>query len=110
MRTDVLSFILGSENRANVAKALFEYPKRQWSCSALEDVTRLPHTTVFRTLRSLRDFGILRATKINRKDIVYEVVVESPFTQKLRYGIGVEKEAAIEISKKLVKGISTKEA
>ncbi len=91
MRTDVISFVMGSENRKKIVKTIFEYPKRQWSCSALEELTKISHATVFRTLNGLRDFGILKSIKINKKDIVYELVKDSPLSKELKKIINIEK-------------------
>lgn len=84
MRTDVLSFIMSSENRKKIVKTLFEYPKKQWSCSSMEELSKFPHATVYRTLSGLRDFGILKSFKINKKDIVYELVNESPLAREIK--------------------------
>ena len=91
MRTDVISFVMGSENRKKIVKTIFEYPKRQWCCSALEELTKISHATVFRTLNGLRDFGILKSIKINKKDIVYELVKDSPLSKELKKIINIEK-------------------
>ncbi|MBI2046691.1 hypothetical protein HYT26_00810, partial [Candidatus Pacearchaeota archaeon] len=90
MRTDILSFVLGSKSRKDIARAMFEYPKRQWSCSAIEDLTKIPHATVFRAITGLRDFGILKSVKINRKDIIYELV-RSPMAEELYRAINIGK-------------------
>lgn len=90
MRTDIMSFVLTSENRKSIVRTIFEYPKRQWSCFALEDLTKISHPTVFRTLIGLRDFGILKSFKINKKDILYELI-ESPLSKELIRAINVEK-------------------
>ena len=98
MRTDVLSFALGSENRKKAVRTLFEYPKRQWSCSALEDLMKMPHATVYRTLSGLKDFGILKSTKINKKDIVYELA-GSPLTKELERALNISKITSKQIAK-----------
>lgn len=85
-----MSFVLSSENRKRIVKTIFEYPKRQWSCSALEELTKISHATVFRTLNGLRYFGILKSIKINRKDIIYELV-DSPLTKELNNIINIGK-------------------
>ena len=73
MRTDLIAYVLASDNRRAVVMALLDRPSRLWGCSAVEDLTGLSHATVFRTLRGLRDFGLLRSSRPNRKDIVYEL-------------------------------------
>ena len=107
MRTDILSFVLASENRKEIAKALFEYPKRQWSCSALEDLTKMPHATVYRTLAGLKDFGILKPTKINKKDIIYELA-SSPLTKELERALNIARIASKEIAKNFANRIKSK--
>ncbi len=104
MRTDILSFILGSGNRRRLVKTLLEYPKRQWTCSALEDLTKISHATVFRTLNGLRDFGILKSIKINKKDIIYELM-SSPLTKEIERILNIEKIAAKRIAKDFVSKI-----
>lgn len=75
---------MSSENRKKIVKTLFLYSKRQWSCSVVEEVTRTSHATAFRTLSSLTYYGLLKTTKVNRKDVIYELVLESPLTKELR--------------------------
>lgn len=84
MRTNIAAFLLASDNRKKIAEALFEYPKREWSCSRMEETASLSHTTVFRTLQSLHRFGLLKSTKINKKDIVYQLVEESPWVAEIK--------------------------
>ena len=90
MRTNILSFVLASENRKDIVETLFEYPKRQWSCYTLEDLTKIPHATVFRTLKGLLNFGILKSIRINKKDVLYELV-SSPLSNELKKIIDIEK-------------------
>lgn len=80
-----------SENRKKVVKTLLEYPKRQWSCSALEELTKLPHATVYRTLEGLTKFGILKTIKINKKTIIYELVSDAPLKNELKRVLNIEK-------------------
>lgn len=107
MRTDILSFVLSSENRKEIAKALFEYPKRQWSCTAVEETAKLPHATVFRALKGLTYFGILKQVKINKKDIIYELV-ESPLAAELKRAINIDRIAARSIAMGFVNKIKNK--
>ncbi len=108
MRTNIISFVLSSENRKRIVKTIFEYPKRQWSCSALEELTRIPHATVFRTLKGLKDFNILKSVKINRKDILYELVSDSPIAQELKRTLDIEKITAKKIANRFVDKIKPK--
>jgi len=107
MRTDIISFILSSENRKQIVRTIFEYPKRQWSCSTLEDLTKISHATVFRTLKGLRDFGIFKSTKINKKDIIYELI-NSPLTKELKRIINIEKISIRKIIKNFINKIKSK--
>ena len=107
MRTDIISFVLGSENRKRIIVTIFEYPKRQWSCSTLEDLAKASHTTVFRTLHGLREFGILKSTKINKKDIIYELV-NSPLAKELERIINIDKITAKKIAKDFINKIKSK--
>ena len=104
MRTDILSFVMASENRKEVAKALFEYPKRQWSCTSLEEATKLPHATVFRALKGLVYYGILKQAKINKKDLIYELA-DSPLSAELKRALNLEKITAKGIAMNFVSKI-----
>ncbi len=108
MRTNIISFVLSSENRRTIVKTIFEYPKRQWSCSALEELTKIPHATVFRTLKGLKYFSILKSVKINRKDILYELVSDSPIAQELKRTLDIEKITAKKIANRFVDKIKSK--
>ena len=107
MRTDILSFALASENRKKIVRTLFEYPKRQWSCSALEDLAKMPHATAYRTLSGLKGFGILKSTKINKKDILYELV-SSPLTEELERALNIGKITSSKIAKNFANRIKSK--
>lgn len=109
MGTNIISFVLSSENRKTIVKTIFEYPKRQWSCSALEELTKIPHATVFRTLKGLKEFNILKSAKINRKDILYELVSDSPITQELKRIMNIEKITAKKIANRFIDKIKSKQ-
>ena len=98
MRTDVLSFALGSENRKKAVRTLFEYPKRQWSCTFLEQAAKLPHATVFRTLQGLVHFKLVKTTKINKRDLLYELASGSPFMQELKNVLTIEQRTSRQIA------------
>lgn len=106
MRTDILSFVMASENRKEIAKALLEYPKRHWSCSAIEELTKLPHSTVFRALKGFVHYGILKQAKINRKDILYEMI-HSPLSEELKRALNIGKLTAKSIALGFVKAIKS---
>jgi len=98
MRTNLLSFVLSSERRTSIVRKIFEYPKRLWSCSGIEELTKIPHSTTFRTLSGLKAFGVLKSTRINKKDLIYELV-NSPLTKELKRSINIHKETARSIAK-----------
>lgn len=95
---------MSSENRKKIVKTLVLYSKRQWSCSSMEEITEMSHATAFRTLTSLAYYGLLKTTKINRKDIIYELVLESPFTKELRRIL----EIPINVAKTIAKSFADK--
>ena len=107
MRTNSFSFVLGSEKRKKVVKTILEYPERQWSCSALEDLTKLSHATVFRTLQNLHQFGILNSTKINKKDLLFDLA-DSFLVRELQRILDIDKNIALELSKEFVRKVKRK--
>ena len=108
MRTDLLAYILSSENRKKIVKTLLEYPNRQWSCPTVEDATKVSHATVFRTLNELAGFGILKTFKLSKKILLFELV-ESPLLQQIKKLLQAEKRAMIEIAKNFAGTIKSKE-
>lgn len=107
MRTDLLSFVMESENRKRVVTALFEQPKRLWSCSSVEETSGTSHATAFRTMQGLAEFGILKTMRINRKDIIYELVQNSPWAKELQRTLQLDKIAAREAAIKFVRRIKS---
>ena len=83
MKTDLFSYIAGSEGREKIAAVILSSPDKMWSITRVEEATGLPHTMVFRTLDMLKGFGILKVHKINKNDLVFEVVKNSPQTKQL---------------------------
>lgn len=104
MRTDAISFIASSPKRRDIVKTLFKYPKRLWSCSDLESITEIAHATVFRALRGLREAGVLTAQRINKRDMIYELV-NSPLTREVKKLVCIEEIAAKKIAELFVKKI-----
>lgn len=104
MRTDLLGYILGSEKRKKIVKTLLDYPRRQWTCSSLEELTKLSHATVFRVMVNLRDWGILKQYKLSRKMVVYELV-RSPLLEEVGKIWEAEKKALVKMAKELVSKI-----
>ena len=107
MRTNLIAFVLVSENRKKIVKTLLAYPKRQWSCSGIEEITRLPHATVFRALSGLYELGILKSIKVNRKDILYELV-DSPLMKELKRIISIDRIATREVATSFISKIKSK--
>lgn len=102
-----MSFVLSSENRKSIVRTLFEYPRRQWSCSALEDLTKISHATVFRTLNGLLNFGILKSIRINKKDVLYELV-SSHLSKELKKIIDIDRSTSKKIINEFVGKIKSK--
>lgn len=101
MRTNLIPYILSSDNRIKIVQTLLEFPKKQWSCSAVEDSTKLSHATVFRTLTQLRDLNLIKSWRMNRKDILY-TVVESPLVKEIENLLDLEIRVAKKIAKEFV--------
>lgn len=108
MRTNVINYVLNSEKRKKIVRTIFEYSNRQWSCSALEDLTKLPHATVFRTLQALKEYGILKTVKINRRDIIYELS-ESPFIHEIKRVFLIDTSVMKKIAENFAKKIVSKD-
>lgn len=105
-RTNIITYIVASEKRKKIAKTLLDYPKRQWSCPILEDYTKLSHATVFRTITSLKSFGIIKSTRINRRDILYELVETNPLVEEVKRVIGMEMRIARNIAEEFAASIN----
>src|SRR3989344_6893319 len=97
--------VISSEKRRKVVKTLLEYPKRLWSCPDLERLSKQPHATVYRTLMMLKEARLVATTRVNKKDIIFEVVNESPFLKELEKMLKSEKVAIGSIVDKYVKEI-----
>ncbi len=98
MSTDTISYILESRNRKKIVQTIFEYPRRQWSCSALEDITHFSHATVYRTLAGLRKLGLLKSLRVNKKDIVYQLVIDSLLIPEIKKILMLEANTARRIA------------
>ena len=107
MRTNIISFVFSSENRIEIVKTLQSYPNRQWSCSTLEELTKLAHATVFRTLHSLHEFGVLKSIRINKRDLIYEIVSESPQWQELQRAVNINKITVQKIAQEFIEYIKS---
>jgi len=73
----------------------------------MEEITKIPHATAFRTLKGLQYHGILKSVKLNKKDILYELVT-SPRTKELKRVLYAEEAAARKIALQFVKKIKSK--
>ncbi len=109
MAATIFEFIAGSESRKKIIETLFQYPRRQWSCSMLEDATKLPHATVFRTMRGCVKYGLLKSIKINRKDIIFELVKDSPLVKEINNILTLDTRIAKKIAEAFVEKIKNKE-
>ncbi len=109
MRTNIIAYVLGTPHRQTIVRTLLEYPKRQWSCSHLEEVTKLPHATVFRCLWGLREYNLLRSSRINKKDLIYELVPESKMIPEIERGLNIEQHNAKAIAREFSEVIQSKD-
>lgn len=107
MRTNLLGYLLGSEKRKILIKTLLDYPKRQWTCSSLEDVAKLSHATVFRIITELNNFGLLKQYRLSKKTIIFELV-HSPILEQVKTVLSAEKQGFKEIAQELVALIKPK--
>lgn len=72
MRTNnIFGFAFATPQRERVVRTLLEYPGRQWSVPTLEQMTGLPHATVYRTVNGLWAMNLLKSLRINRRDMVF---------------------------------------
>lgn|SRR3989338_1065344 len=107
MRTDIVSFVMETALRRKIAAALLEYPKRQWSCAAVEEVTGISHATVFRALSGLAALGLLKSFRMNRKDVIYELA-KGPLADELRRILSLEKRVSESIAREFIGKIKKK--
>ncbi|MCG2717831.1 MAG: nucleotidyltransferase domain-containing protein [Nanoarchaeota archaeon] len=108
MRTNIIIYALGSEKRRRIVKTILEYPDRLWSCTQIEETAKVPHATAFRAITAMKDFGILKTTKINKRDLIYHLVKESPLTEELERVLNINKITSRKIAKKLIARIKDK--
>lgn len=73
----------------------------------MEEVTKLPHATVFRTVDGLKYFGVLKSIKINKKTMIYELV-DSPISRELGKLVNLESNITKIIAKDFVNKIKSK--
>ncbi|HII72241.1 TPA: hypothetical protein HA265_05800, partial [Candidatus Woesearchaeota archaeon] len=77
------------------------------SCPAMEEAARLPHATVFRTLKELAEFGILKTFRISKKNLIFELVI-TPLTERIEKALLAEKYAMTDIAKAFTNRIRSK--
>jgi len=106
MRTELLATILGSEGRKKVLKALLDHPEKDWTVPGLEEVTGVPHATVWRTISQLEEAKVVRSGLLGRKTKVYRLIADSPYLPALKSGLGVEIVPLREVAEKFAHGIS----
>src|SRR3989344_6008948 len=108
MRTNVIGYVLGSENRIKIVRKLLEYPGRQWSCSFLEDLTGLSHATVYRTIQRLLSYKLLTSVKTNRRDVLYILVMDSLLLKELAKSFDIDQITAKTVANMFAKNVPKK--
>ena len=73
----------------------------------MEETAKLPHATVFRALRGLAYFGVLKQSKINKKDVLYELA-DSVLAEELKRAMDIDSIAARGIAMEFVSKIKSK--
>ncbi len=109
MRTNIFGYVLSTENRKKIVRTILDYPKRQWSCTYLEEATKLPHATVFRTIQALVDYKFLKQMKVNKRDLIFELAEESLLRVEIERMLNIEQESAKKIAKIFVSEAKSKE-
>ena len=102
MKTNIFGYVLSSENRKKVVETILEYPKRQWSCPSIEELAKINHATVFRTIKMLQQYGMLKSVKISNKVILYELV-ENDLAKEIRKLLQIEAVISRKIASEFVK-------
>jgi len=64
---------------------------------------------VFRTLHSLHEFGVLKSIRINKRDLIYEIVSESPQWQELQRAVNINKITVQKIAQEFIEHIKSPE-
>ncbi|MBI4139853.1 nucleotidyltransferase domain-containing protein [Candidatus Woesearchaeota archaeon] len=100
-------FLSGTGNWKLVFEAIASSPTRHWSCSSVEEVTGLSHATVFRALQKCKELGIVKTSRINKRDIIYDFV-SSPLTTEVEHLLTLHSRIARSVAKKFVAGLKRK--
>jgi len=106
MRTDIISFI-APENRKTILRTILKYPNRQFTCSSIEDLTKISHATVFRTLKGLKEFNILKTIKLDKKTIIYQLAKDSILTKEITRILNIQQIEIKEITNQLTNKIKS---
>jgi len=109
MRTNIFGYVLSTDSRKKIVRTILDYPKRQWSCTHLEELTKLPHATVFRTIQALVDYKLLKKFKVNKRDLIFELAESSLLAIELARLLSIEQESAKRIAKKFASVVKFKE-
>ena len=64
---------------------------------------------MFRTLHSLHEFGVLKSIRINKRDLIYEIVSESPQWQELQRAVNINKITVQKIAQEFIEHIKSPE-
>jgi predicted nucleotidyltransferase len=104
--TDVLSRILGSEKRRKIARAILDYPERDWSVPELEKITGAPHATVWRTVLDMENSKILRSRLLGKKTKLFNLIEGSPYLPALKSAVSVEVFPLQEVAKEFAREVS----
>ena len=104
--TNILSRILGSEERKKIVRAMLNHPERDWSVPELEKITRVPHATVWRTVLDMENAKILRSRLLGKKTKLFNLVEGSPYLSALKSAVAVEVFPLREVAKEFAREVS----
>lgn len=104
--TDVLSRVLGSEKRRKIARAILNYPEKDWSVPELEKITGVPHATVWRTVLDMENAKILRSRLLGKKTKIFNLIEGSPYLPALKSAVAAETFPLREVAKELAREVS----
>lgn len=107
MWTNLMPYLYASDNRKQIFQTLTEYPNRTWSCPSVEEATKLPHATTFRTLKELVGLGVLKTSRLSRKTLTFELA-KGPLVQTTKNMLQAENEALITMAKEFAGEIASK--
>ena len=102
-----MPYLYTSDNRKQIFQTLTDYPDRTWSCPSVEEATKLPHATTFRTLKELVGLGVLKTSRLSRKTLIFELA-KGPLVQTTKNMLQAENEALITMAKEFAGEIASK--